>query len=442
MPFNGNGTFVRVYNWTQDLNNNVPITASRFDTEDSGFATGLSTCITKDGQTTLTANIPFNSKKITNLGVGNARTDSLNIGQVQDNQFLDLGTTGGSADAYTAGASPTITSYVATMRYTAKINATNATTTPYLQLNGIADPSTNAVIKKESASGGEIDVVVGDLVEDNIYDFKRNAANDAWIVLNPQYSTKSFKDANLDNLTVNRTINGAVFGNLPTIANNGSDANNDIDFSAGAVFDLTNNVGWAMSALIKRLDASWAAGTNQGGLDTGSKANNTWYYAYAIYNPTTNTADAIFTATYGSPTLPSGYTRSAYIGAFFTDGSSNITAGLFSQNYRFISGQQTITTNGSLTLAHKLGKEPLIIQAILECISAELGFSVGDKLAVNINLSDHGSLNAGGAAITYDSTNIYVKYADSASVYEIQDKTGSYNTITNASWKLWIKAFA
>jgi hypothetical protein len=50
MPFNGSGTFTRVYNWVTDKVNGVNITASRVDTEDDGFATGLTNCVTRDGQ--------------------------------------------------------------------------------------------------------------------------------------------------------------------------------------------------------------------------------------------------------------------------------------------------------------------------------------------------------------------------------------------------------
>ena len=57
--FNGSGTFVRTYNWVTDKSNSVLVTASRFDTEDDGFAAGLSTAICKDGQQTTTAVIPF-----------------------------------------------------------------------------------------------------------------------------------------------------------------------------------------------------------------------------------------------------------------------------------------------------------------------------------------------------------------------------------------------
>lgn len=57
--FNGSGTYVRFFNWVNDKTNGIDITASRFDTEDGGFATGLSTVICKDGQTTTSAVIPF-----------------------------------------------------------------------------------------------------------------------------------------------------------------------------------------------------------------------------------------------------------------------------------------------------------------------------------------------------------------------------------------------
>lgn len=59
MPFNGTGTFNRSYNWVNDKNNGINITASRMDGDSDGFATGLSTCITKDGQQTATARVPF-----------------------------------------------------------------------------------------------------------------------------------------------------------------------------------------------------------------------------------------------------------------------------------------------------------------------------------------------------------------------------------------------
>jgi hypothetical protein len=214
MAFNGTGTFLRIYNWVTDKVNAIPITASRVDGELDGMATGLSNCITKDGQTTITANIPFNSNKITGLGNGTARTDVINVGQVQDNQFQYLGTTGGTADAYTLSPSPTITAYATTQQITAKISATNLTTTPYLQVSAIANPATTAVIKKLSATKTEIAVEASDLLINGIYHFQRNSANDAWIILNPEKAsnkaTTTFQGVSYLAPNQNILINGAM----------------------------------------------------------------------------------------------------------------------------------------------------------------------------------------------------------------------------------------
>lgn len=64
MPFNGTGMFVRLRNWVADAAAGVKIRADYHDIEDDGFADGLSSCITKDGQTTIMQNIPMNSKRI------------------------------------------------------------------------------------------------------------------------------------------------------------------------------------------------------------------------------------------------------------------------------------------------------------------------------------------------------------------------------------------
>jgi hypothetical protein len=68
MPFNGSGVFTRLYNWANDAAASVKIRADRFDAEMDGFATGLSTCMTKDGQQLPTAAQNFNGQNLTNVG--------------------------------------------------------------------------------------------------------------------------------------------------------------------------------------------------------------------------------------------------------------------------------------------------------------------------------------------------------------------------------------
>lgn len=59
MAFNGSGVFNRVHDWAADAAAALKISSTRMDSEDDGFATGLTNCVCKDGQSTTTAQIPF-----------------------------------------------------------------------------------------------------------------------------------------------------------------------------------------------------------------------------------------------------------------------------------------------------------------------------------------------------------------------------------------------
>lgn len=59
MPYSGTGSYIREHNWQADKAALIPVTASRMDTEHDAFATGLSTAICRDGQSTTTSRIPF-----------------------------------------------------------------------------------------------------------------------------------------------------------------------------------------------------------------------------------------------------------------------------------------------------------------------------------------------------------------------------------------------
>lgn len=76
------GVFSRLYNWVTDRDGGVKIQASRMDAEMDGFATGLSTCVLKDGTQTITANIPMSSFKFTGLAAGSTAGDSVRYEQV------------------------------------------------------------------------------------------------------------------------------------------------------------------------------------------------------------------------------------------------------------------------------------------------------------------------------------------------------------------------
>lgn len=82
MPFNGSGTFSRVYSWVADAANGLFISSSRTDTDSNDIAAGLTNCVTRDGQSPATADLPMGAHKITNLANGTVATDACTYGQV------------------------------------------------------------------------------------------------------------------------------------------------------------------------------------------------------------------------------------------------------------------------------------------------------------------------------------------------------------------------
>jgi len=123
----------------------------------------------------------------------------------------------------------------------------------------------------------------------------------------------------------------ALLNKQITIANNIADPNNDIDFSAGN-FIFSDFSGQAVAtAMTKRLDAPWVAGTNQGGLFSGTKAANTTYHPFAIYDPVNNLSDFGFSTSLIAADRPVAYTKFKRIASLLT----NVSLIIRESNYSF-----------------------------------------------------------------------------------------------------------
>ena len=107
MARDGAGT----YNRTQsDYTYNTVIDQSQVNSELNDIATELTNSIDKDGQTTWTGNQNTGSNKLTSMAVGNANTDSVSLGQVQDSGHHLIGSVSG-VDTITGLLAPAITAY-------------------------------------------------------------------------------------------------------------------------------------------------------------------------------------------------------------------------------------------------------------------------------------------------------------------------------------------
>jgi len=116
MPYNGSGVFA-VYTPGNPVVTGTTISSTVQNNTMSDFATGLSTCITKDGQTTVTADIPMAAHKITGLAAGTASTDAANLSNIQSQSGVYVATVGGTADAITLAPAPAIAAYATGQRF-------------------------------------------------------------------------------------------------------------------------------------------------------------------------------------------------------------------------------------------------------------------------------------------------------------------------------------
>jgi hypothetical protein len=182
---------------------------------------------------------------------------------------------------------------------------------------------------------------------------------------------------------------GYIYG--LTLANNASDATNDIDIAAGRCRDADDQTDMVLAAaLTKRLDATWSSGTNQGGLDTGTKAISTLYAVWLIKNSDSGTVDALFSTSATSPTMPADYDRKRRIGWIRTDGSGVILGFVQSPNsperiiLKAMLQDVAVTGNATTTSVSVTSNAPPKVQVILSALLTNQGTSGNGTIALVI----------------------------------------------------------
>jgi hypothetical protein len=101
--------------------------------------------------------------------------------------------------------------------------------------------------------------------------------------------------------------------------------------AAGAANDVASGGIMLLASAYTKTTASWVVGSGNGGLDTGSIANSTWYHVWLIERTDTAVVDVLFSLSATSPTMPASYTLKRRIGSMKTDASAHWLA--FTQTY-------------------------------------------------------------------------------------------------------------
>lgn len=204
-------------------------------------------------------------------------------------------------------------------------------------------------------------------------------------------ATDAVSKAQLDALaaTLSTSSRGDIYG--LTLSNNGADATNDIDIAAGSAASNAASpyLLTLASALTKRLDAAWAVGTNQGGLDTGAIANTT-YHIWLMQRSDTGIVDVCFSASSSAPTtggsIPAAYDRFRRIGSILREGAAIVA---FKQDGNIFRRATKVDRSSTSAVA-----------SALLALSVPLGINVYPILAVDLstgNVSTDGQVLFGGA---------------------------------------------
>lgn len=153
--------------------------------------------------------------------------------------------------------------------------------------------------------------------------------------------------------------------------------------AAGMAGDATGAM-MILTAAISKTTGSWAVGTGNGALDSGSIANSTWYHVFLIKRVDTGVEDVLISTSASSPSMPTNYTLKRRIGAMKTNGSAQWT--MFTQvddDFYWATPVQDINAVPALALATTaLPSVPSGVRVIANLV----GFGQNTTAAVSMNI--------------------------------------------------------
>ena len=312
MSFNGSGTF-QINSTGQPVVTGTVISSTAFNALTADLATGLSTCITKDGQTTPSANIPLGGYKITNLAAGTNATDAVNYSQLQSSAAKYLSVSG--TDTITASLTPALTVYTAGDTFSFTVANTN-TTSVTINIDSLG---AKAITRDGSTALAAGDLVAGEIVM-IVYDGTR------FQVINPNAFTNLNVSgtATVATLSVTGTVGALTststftdtYGKVRAIPKSGSDKTTTYTL---ATTDVGQFISIGTSGSISVPNATFSTGD-----------------VVSIYNSTASDATLSFVIT------------NAYIAGSSTNKSTMTLAQKGVATVLFISGTTCVVT-GSVT---------------------------------------------------------------------------------------------
>ncbi len=436
MPRQANGQYQQPANTAAV--SGATISSAADNTLITDIGTELTNSLDRQGRSSMSAALPMGGNKITGMADPVASTDgatknytdtatALLVSKVAYQNAAQISAVAaGSSDTITAAFTPTITALSAGMTLEVRAGAANSTPTPTFQ----ADSTTAKTIVK----GAGFALVAGDIAGAGHWlSLTYDLTLDKWVLNNPANAAKfsfpvpaAFKNLSIK-VATNTTVNVAA------------------DFVT-----TTDGVSYQTTAVSATINLGTAGVANA--LDAGTIAIDTWYAIWVIAQPGGTTA-CLASTSFTSPTLPTGYTYKARIGAVRTIHASATLFGTWQLGRRaqYVVGLTQTTSfvqlspNGSTgTVSSANSMSAVSVSGVVPTTASEINFvlsvQTGSTIAIcgpNNNFGAYNSLTnpppfsfsstsiAGGnvsGSLLLESSNIYFA------------STGASNSVFCSGW--------
>jgi len=399
MSYNGAGTFV-INSTGQPVAAGTAITATAFNALTADLATGLSTAMCKDGQSTATGNLPMGGFKLTGLSNGSAATDSVALGQLQGLTASYLAVSGSTT--ITATASPALTGYTAGQAFWFKAAGT-CSSNPTINIDGLG--AKNLSNGANLAAGGLLSGLIYIIVYDGAQFLVANPSGIRTLTITNSFSS------------IGSTTIGDAAGDALTINSSAASIPNNLAFDTDVLFiDAANNrvgVGTTTPSQLLSVSAPAAAdaplllkapSTNKSIVNFGDTASDTigalqYDHTVDALIGIVNGAEALRVASSGKVGIGTnapgqlltvaGTIESTTGGVKFPDGTTQTTASKILQQVSASSSAYasgTTTTPADDTIPQNTeGNEFLTVSITPKSASSNLLIQVNANLAANVN---------------------------------------------------------
>lgn len=347
MPFNGSGTFSRLYSWVVDAANNVAISSTRTDAELNGMAAALSNCVTRDGQSPPSADLPMGGKKLVNLGNATVSTDALNMATGDARYILSSITTLTLSGSLTAGSITT----------GGTLSVTGTSSLGVVNASGLLTLSGGTIYGAAQSRAGQVG-----------YHFYNQGTVCEWVAYQPAHTTSDeyriatvvagvFTDRLVISPTGTVTVPGTLTASTLTVTGAATlaalTASGTITGNAGfsgTTLTLSSTLNVTGLASLNALTATGALNFS-GPLTTGIAANNVGYLGVPSSVKTANYQ--IAGTDIGQDIAFNGTTLTCTIPAGLPDGFACTVANINASPLTITSASSTLTWSGTTTTGNR-----------------------------------------------------------------------------------------